>query len=299
MKRLFALLAACAVLLCAGAAMAAGWAEGRSAAQPYPGIPEVDLDATMGYMLMYPRARLPEDRFCSTLKIYLPREDIAAGSGRLTLYAGGDGAQASEVESVSFEDREAVEIRPLTGEELDDLIWGGGTCIEVRLPVSLRFDRDYYVLMEQGCFTAANGSVESPAIESPQAWTPVLRGDFGVAGLYYSAGQGPVRTPVPIYGGEAGEATPEPTPQPTAAPPGEPVIKLYPSEGDFITFDVVIGGDAKAAVLYSENDSVLFAQPEYNETTTVHGTVLMPNIQLGVVFLDEGGLVVDTIDLAR
>ena len=46
MKKLIAILLAC--LMLASVAQAAEWAEGRSAAQPYSGVPEVDLTKTMG-----------------------------------------------------------------------------------------------------------------------------------------------------------------------------------------------------------------------------------------------------------
>ena len=292
MKKVFALVVIAALLVSAGAALAADWTEGRSAAQPYAGVPEVNLDQTMGYIMMYPRAKLPVDRFCNTLEIFLPREDVVAGKGKLMLYGSQGGEKAALVESVNFEDGQAVKIRAMTEEEMRDLLWGGGTCIEIHLPISLRFDTNYYVLMEQGCFTASGGKVVSPSIGNPEAWAPVLQGDFGVAGMYYSQGTAPAAAPAEGAEGE----TAEPTKAPDA---GEPVVKLVPSEGDRITFDIVLGGDAKTAVIYSENDSVQFLQPEYSQNATVTGTVATPNVKLGVVFLDENGQVVDVVNLTR
>ena len=49
MKRLFVLMVVCMLLTTSCAALAADWTEGRSAAQPYAGVPEVDLDTTIGY----------------------------------------------------------------------------------------------------------------------------------------------------------------------------------------------------------------------------------------------------------
>ena len=293
MKKVFALMVIAALLVSAGAALAADWTEGRSAAQPYAGVPEVDLNKTMGYIMMYPRAKLPVDRFCNTLQIFLPREDVAAGKGKVMLYASKDGEKAALVESVNFEDRQAVNIRAMTEAEMRDLLWGGGTCIEIHLPISLRFDCSYYVLMEEGCFTAAGGKVVSPSIGNPEAWAPVLQGDFGVAGMYYSQGV-PSTAAAPAEGAEGETAAPTKAPE-----AGEPVVKLVPSEGDRITFDIVLGGDAKTAVIYSENDSVQFLQPEYNQNATVTGTVVTPNIKLGVVFLDSNGQVVDVVNLTR
>ncbi len=259
----------CMLLAGSCAALAAGWTEGRSAAQPYAGVPEVDLNTTIGYIMMAPREKLPVDHFCNTLEIYLPREGSVAGKGKLMLYASKDGGKGRELESVDFADSEAVVIRPLNETELESLIWGGGTCIEIRLPISLAFDQKYYVLMEKGCFTAADGKVVSPSIGNPAAWVPVLRGDYGVANLFYSS-----------------------TPDASG-------VKLVPSEGDCVTFDIVLGGEATTAVLYSENDSVKFDNPEYDRSATVCGTVAMPNIKLGVVFLDANGQVVDVINVTR
>ena len=311
MKRLFVLMVVCVLLTGSCAALAADWTEGRSAAQPYAGVPAVDLNTTIGYIMMAPRAKLPVDHFCNTLQIYLPREDVAVGKGKLMLYASQDGGRGEQVESIDFENSEAVVFRPMTEAELESLIWGGGTCIEIHLSVSLAFDRQYYVLMEEGCFTAAGGKVTSPSIGNPAAWVPVMRGDYGVANLFYSEAPEVQSTPTvtateePVYyeDGNAPEyepdPTPEPTPEATITPASASVVKLTPSEGDYITFDIVLGGDAATAVLYSENDSVLFANPEYDHSTTVCGTVLMPNIKLGVVFLDANGQVLDVVNLTR
>ena len=180
MKRLTALVIAC--LLCVTTAYAAEWGEGLSAAKPYTGVPEVNLEESMGYIMLYPRTKMPAAEFCDVLEIYLPREDIALGEGKLTLCD-----ENGEVETISFAESDRVELRPLEDVELDGLMWGSGVCIEVRLTKSLRFDGSYYVLMEKGCFTAADGKIESLEIVNPEAWTPVVNGDFGISGLYYSA----------------------------------------------------------------------------------------------------------------
>ena len=65
------------LMLFAGSAQAAQWPQGRGPGKPYEGTVEVNLNKTMGYVLLYPRAGIiPAENFCDTLTIYLPREDI-------------------------------------------------------------------------------------------------------------------------------------------------------------------------------------------------------------------------------
>ena len=278
MKKLAALILV--FLFCLTSAQAAEWAEGRSPAQPYAGVPEVNLEETMGYIMLYPRVKMPAERFCDVLEIYLPREDLALGDGSLTL-CDADG----EVAKISFADSDLVELRPLEEVELEALLWGSGMCIDVHLPVSLKFDHTYYVRMDANCFSAVDGKLKSLPITynkkepDKQAWSPVLGGDYGVSGLYYSA---PAEQP-------EGE-------EPAAEAPAEP--KLNHEVGDVIHFDLVLGGDAKVAVAYSENGSVEFEIPEYSESGPVTGTIVGEELSWGVVFLDENGDVLDFVQLS-
>ena len=66
---------------------------------------------------------------------------------------------------------------------------------------------------------------------------------------------------------------------------GEP--KYNPVVGDMIHFDLLLGGDAKTAVVFSENDSVFFEKIDYTESGHVTGTVTKDALDWGVVFLDE------------
>lgn len=304
MKKLAALILAC--LLCATFALAEGqtaapkWEEGLGPDQPYSHVPKVDLDETMGYIMLYPRTKLPASLFCDVLEIYLPREDLALGEGTLTL-CNADG----EVEKVSFSDAGRVELRPLEPVELEGLMWGGGMCLEVRLPVSLRFDESYYVLMDGGCFTAADGKLPSLEIRymadkppAEQAWSPLLTGDYGISNLFYSEAAAAPEQPTEeeLEREEAPEEGKE-TPEPTATPepePAEPKLEL-PAAGDEVHFDLVLGGDAAVAVAYSENDSVYFENPEYAESGPVTGKVIGDELSWGVVFLNEAGEVLDFV----
>lgn len=86
MKKLMALILVC--VFCMATAYAAEWAEGLSPAQPYSGVPAVNLDEMIGHMTLFPNAnhKIPAQRFCDVLEMYFPREDIELGEGNLTLY---------------------------------------------------------------------------------------------------------------------------------------------------------------------------------------------------------------------
>ena len=275
MKRLFAVILVC--LLCATAAYAAEWGEGLGPEHPMPGVPAIELDKEMGYSYYIPSEKLGIDYFCDVLEIYLPREDITLGEGHAHLY-NADG----EVADIDFANPDQVELRVQEESELEAKRWGSGVCIEMHLPVSLKFGENYYVQMDQTCFYGANGAVPNYGLESNDQWKPTLTGDFGIGGLYYAV------TPEPEESEEAEEAEEaeaEATAEPEEEVPAE--ITMKPGIGDTIHFDLVLGGDAKTAVVFSENDSVYFEELEFTESTTVTGTITKDNLDWGVVFLDE------------
>ena len=264
MKKLLALILI--AVLCLGCAYAAEWAEGRSAAHPYAGVPEVDLTTTMGYIMLYPSAKLPVEHFCDTLHIYLPREDVALGEGKIAVRT------ADEVIcEADFSDETAVTLRPMTEEELNAYIWGGGVCFEVKLPVSISLTGGEYVEMDGGCFSALNGKVQSlPIKDRPEGWKPMLTDDYGVGSVRYSA-----------------------------ADDEEGAYKADPQPGDIVTFDLAIKGDAKIAVVYSNNGSVEVDVPEYTASGTVTGRILSEEVDWGVVFLDEAGEVLTNVTITK
>ena len=266
MKKCLALIAA--LLLCLECASAAEWAEGRSAAQPYAGVQEVDLGARMGYSILWPSAKLPMDCYCDTLTIYLPREDVALGQGKLTLMN-----EEGPVAEAEFSDPAAVTLRPMDEDELVRLLWGGGVAIEVKLPVSLSLHGGEYVEMEEGCFTAAAGKVRSLRIQGdPNAWRPTLAGEFGVGSVRYTS---------------------EPEGEEEAPP------KAAPEEGDIVTFELLLGGGATTAVVYSPNESVQTEAAEYTESGVCTGRVLSADVNWGVLFLNENGEVLDSVAITR
>lgn len=280
MKKLVALILVC--LLCmATTAFAAEWAEGLSPAKPSNLKPAVDLNTTVGYWLPFPRSGLPAEHYCDVLELYMPNPDVALGEGTATLW-NADG----EVAKVDFADPDQVEMRDLEEEELEIMHWGSGVCIEMHLPVSLAFGETYYVTMDEGTITSNGGKTKSMQIPytdqlplEEQYWTPSVTGDFGVGGLYYSA--------APAEPTDEEEEAAEPAEEAPAEP------KLKPAKGDVVNFDVVLGGDAKTAIMYSENNSVYFETLEYTENSHVTGTVTEDDVRWGVVFVDEAGQPVD------
>ena len=311
MKKFFALILV--IILVGSAALAAEWPAGRSAAQPYEGSPEIDLTKTVGYIILYPRAKMPAKTFCDTLEIFLPREDIELADGTVALMELVEG-EAQEVCSANF--AESASLRAMTEAEMNTLRWGSGVVVEIKLPVSLEFgEHQYYVTMTEGCFTAAKGTLPSLTIAKPEAWAPVIQGDYGVSGLRYTDGElAPEATPEPEIeteivfdmepDAEDGEEEPEETPEPTPEPEEDeeavdegPVAD--PDTGDDIRFDLVMGGDAAFAVIYSDNDSVYFDEIQYESSTEVTGKVVKDDLSWGVVFLDANGGVLQAIDLSR
>ena len=289
MKKLVAMILVC--MLCLTTAYAAEWTDGLSPAKPNPLVDEVNLDEMMGYIMLFPNGKLPANYYCDVLEIYLPREDLERGEGTVRLYeTEGD----VEVESIDFADADRVEIRPLEEAELPRY-WGGGSCVEIHLSRSLQFDKTYYVLMDEGCFTASAGSVKNPPITAHEAWTPVLNGDYGISGLYYGA---PLPEPEESEEEEPTDQPPEEeeTPESTEVPfeEGPVEAKLDHEVGDTIHFRLVLGGDAKLAVIFSENDSVTFETQQFTESCNIIGTIAKADMDWGVVFMDENGNILDS-----
>ena len=331
MKRIIAMVLVC--MLRGGSCLAAEWPEGRSAAQPYSGTPEVDLTQTMGYIILFPRAKMPAKVFCDKLAIYMPREDVKIGEGTVRLMETIEGEKKPvEVCAVDIADEANVEIRPMSESELTSFMWGGGVCLQIRLPKSLEFgEHSYHVTMDEGCFTAADGAVKSLTIAKPEAWGPVIEGEYGISGLYYGEAvlpEEPEEEPeeeaeepeeeeeeIAVFDaiaaeeaeaeGAVVEVTPEPEPEeepeeePVEEAPLEVTMKANPEVGDKIVFDLVMGGDAAYAVIYSENGSVEFPEPEYAESGRVVGDVLKDEISWSVLFLDAAGDIVERVDLSR
>lgn len=352
MKRLIALVLA-GLMVLGGACLAAEWPQGRSAAQPYSQLPEVNLSETIGYIMLFPRAKLPASRYCGVLAMFLPREDLELGEGMVHLYEKVEGEKEPvEVCSVDFTDPDSVQIRPMNESELRDLMWGGGRVVEMKLSKSLEFGGEtphsYYVLMDPGCFTAQGGKLGSLQISGDEAWVPVIEGDYGVSGLYYidaepvnpedeseeddledlpgvtdvvkepeeeadkdkkdakddkdaaadekAADAKDAKGDKDAKDAEGAEGAEGEAAEDAPIDPSQYVLK--PDVGDKVFFDIVIGGDAVLAVLYSDNGSVEFDGIEYTQSGPVQGTVTGEDVQWGVAFYDANDYIFDTIDFS-
>lgn len=286
MKRLFAVILIC--LFCATGALAAEWGEGLGPEQPLPGVRKLDLNREMGYSYTYPRPGLEAEHFCSVLEIYLPREDITLGEGHAHLYD-----STGEILDIDFANPDQVELRVQQESELIAKKWGGGVCIEMYLPVSLKFDESYYVLMDLNCFCGGDNKISNYDLTKPDQWTPLVTGDYGISGLYYCAPAAPEEAEEGEEAEDAAETDEAETGDGEEAVPGEP--KYNPTTGDEIHFDLVLGGDAKAAIVYSDNESAVFPEVNFSESCHVTGSVAKDEMDWGVVFLGDNNEVVQVI----
>ncbi|MCH5287526.1 MAG: hypothetical protein J1E43_08890 [Christensenellaceae bacterium] len=252
MKRIIALAWVAALILCVGAAQAAEWREGLGPGQPYTNAPEVDLTEQLGYMMFYPNQNMTMETFCQTLYIYLPREDVTSGDGVLHLNTVEDGL----VLSIAMNDTEAIRQRAMIEDELDIWMWGSGSCFEIHLPRTLEFGKTYFVTMTQSCIVT-EGGIDSPAIDNPYAWRFALAGDYGIGGLEYQG--------LNEEGATIAQA------------------------GDEISFDLVLGGEAASAALYSRDASVDFPVTFFEESSPVTGIVTSDSPAWGVMFFDAEG----------
>ncbi len=259
MKRLIAILMAC--LMLAGAAHAAEWAEGTSPARPYLGVPAADLKTKIGYMLAYPKVGNAAEHYCDTLYIYLPREDLSLGEGRLSVMTG-----EGEWTGVSFADAERVRMYPLDEETLADVRWGGGVGVEVWLPVSLPMGDGAWIEMEDACLVPEDGASLAGLPKGSEQWRAVVGGDYGVGGLRFTH-----------------EGDDAPISQPAA--------------GDLVKFELQLGGGATMAAIESADGSATCAE---GDSFTESGEVVLhlenDDFQWTVYFLDDAGNAVGYLD---
>ena len=261
MKRLIALCLAL-MMLCAVPAMAAQWPEGRSASKPYAGSPEADFTKTVGYMMFYPRAGVEVVGGLRTLFIYLPREDVKAGDGELTLRSDEDNAKWT----VAFSNADYVRQRPMAEEEMVGLMWGSGTCFEITLPVSVKLNHHYYVDLGRDCIISFDDSVSNPQLPGEKSWYFSTEADYGVSEMEY-------RRPQSNGGYES---------------------TVTPSVGDEIRLDIVLGGEAAMAVLY-QNNGADFGVTTFTENGEAVGSVTAEDPDWGVLFFNSSNEVIGSV----
>ena len=256
MKRWIALMLL-VVMMVPTAAMAASWEDGRSPSKPYVGVPEVDLDKTLGYMMFYPNSKMAAEHFCNKLMVYLPRTDAQAGKGRLYFCSEENGEELR----FRFNDEKYVVKRDMTEDELNSLLWGEGVCFEITLPVSLKLGAKYFVNMERNAITANKGKVTNNILGGTESWAFTLEGEYGMGNLQYRH----------------------------QVKEEEYETVLTPAPGDEVVFDVTLGGEAKMAALYCWDDTMAFDSVTIKESGTVVGHVLKESPEWGIIFMDEKG----------
>ena len=246
------------LLVCAGMAQAVEWAEGKSPGKPYANLPEIDLNKNIGYMIFSPSAIMPIQYACQRLFIFLPREDVKAGDGKLRLYA----SEGGEVWSTAMTNDVLITQRPIMEDELEGLMWGSGTCFEIKLPKTLDLGKSYYVNLDAGSLITADDGLKNPAVIGDANWAFSVDGAFGVSGMEY------------LRDGETA---------------------LLPMSGDTIRFNLQLGGDAVSAVLIGYNDSVSFYSTKYTQSTVVTGSVTDDFPAWAVRFLDADDNVIEEV----
>ncbi len=283
-------------------ATAATWQQGTSPSQPYLGRPAADLTKSLGYYMIYPRVKAPAYQYCDNLVIYLPREDVTVGTGKLYLYNG----NGELVETVDCAESGRVVIEPMSEAELTSLMWGGGVAVRFKLLTSLIYNQRYYVEMEIGCIMTPQNRTNA-AIEGTEKWQPVLAGDFGISGRYFKQNEdidlamvGPG-----FQQEETGEIEEDEEEDLIIADETEVAndngLKLAPEKGDTVDFDLFFGGDAVTAVVYCPANTFYFQQIEYTAADInpltgmahVHGKQMADEPgDLGVFFLNGNGKVI-------
>ena len=164
------------------------WSDGRSPAQPYRGVPPVDLTKKLGYMVLDPLNNSNADGVLDALRIYLPRTDVRAGDGVLRVYEAGSGRT---IEEIRLSDGARVAVNPIGAETLNWLYWESGVCFEIRLRNALDIDRAYTVSLEQNAIVAPDYAIGNAAMEGRTGWSFTTKADSGVVARRFSGGEQP------------------------------------------------------------------------------------------------------------
>lgn len=259
-------------VLLMGAMMAAGcraegWEEGRSAEKPYQGVPAAEFSENIGYMIMYPSRDTTVDASIMQLFVYLPREDVRAGEGTLYLCSEEEGMEME----IAFNDSRRVIERAMTEEELSGLLWGSGTCFEVRLARSLELNKSYFINMTADCIVApsyGNGNLE---IGGTETWRFDTKADYGISRIALM---------------DASGADEEP----------EWIAPESAKAGDALTFQLDLSGNAVAASVFCPEEILSLQDNYFEESCTITADILATGAaSLGVVFFDEKGEMLDHI----
>ena len=276
-----ALALALILALLTGAASAASWREGTGPEKPYLGKPAVNLDRTLGYYMLYPQAGFAAQYYCDCLTVYLPREDVTVGAGEMNLYA----PDGSLLFNVNVAENNAAVVEPMTEIELDSLMWGSGVAYRIRLPFSLPAlgaGEAYTATLDDGAILAAGGAVGSAALGVKEPWVIAVQGDYCIGGLSYREGRS---TNLADVGPESPIET------------GETPLTFDPKQGDTVSFDILLGGDAVSAVIYDPEGCLSFPQTTYTaEDKDTNGTIRAEGVITGAALGSWGVIFQDAED---
>ncbi len=226
------------------------WNNGQSPSQPYKGVPPVDLTQKLGYMVFTPLNNDNADDVLTSLTIYLPREDVKAGEGALSVYEK-DGKAPLEV--VSFSDAARVSVAPIDQETLNWLYWESGVAFTVRIANALDADKGYYVSMEENCIVSADGAVGNIALDGKKGWAFTTNAEAGVTARTRS---------------------------------GDEALKV----GDSVRMEVKLGGDATSAMVFCDTEAVSSEDHPLTESGTLTARYEKAgSARWGVAFMDEAG----------
>lgn len=254
MKRLVVICLA-VMLLCANA-YAATWADGLGPQKPYLGTPEVDFNETIGYMMLYPTNgdNVNVDEL-HALKIYLPREDVEVGTGEISVKSKGIGL----VEKIEIT-AETFVARPMTEEELEQMMWGCGTVFEIAMSKPLQINRDYYIEMSEGAIVSTEYEMVSPKISGRKEWYFNTDTDNYIDKLEYKR----------LVDGKE-------------KPQKVETVQV----GDFAEFDIIMDEETAYAVIFCDAGAIIPAANHFEEG--VKTTIDFPvegTVEWGVAFFD-------------
>jgi hypothetical protein len=226
------------------------WSNGQSAEQPYAGVPPVDLTEKLGYMMLNPINNSNVDAPLNTLRIYLPRTDVAGGEGALKLYESGIRAP---LEEIPLADVSRVTLEPIDEDSLAWLYWESGVCFTVKLSRTLDIDKAYTISIDENAIVVPEYDIGNPMMEGRTGWSFTTQADTGVTRVHSSGGD-------------------------------------TPKVGDVLTVDVKYGGAGISAAIYSDSDAIEFDADLPDEEGTLHARYAQAGeVEWSVVFVGESG----------
>ena len=257
MKKLISVVAALLAILVSLIAQAQGtaWSNGQSPSQPYKGVPPVDLQKKLGYMVLDPLNNENADAALKNLKIYLPRTDVKAGKGTISIREMG---AEEPLETISFWDASCVTVSAIEPEALAWLYWESGVCFTVALKTAPDADKTYAVSMDEGCIVVdGSETIGNPALDGEKGWTFTTNADAGVLSRERMGGESP-------------------------------------KVGDSISIQVKLGGSAASAMVFCDTLAVTSDDQPLSESGALTARYVEAGVvKWGVALMDASGTLLD------